>query len=187
MPERCEWAGSDPLMTAYHDVEWGAPLHDERALFELLVLEGAQAGLSWTTILRKREGYREAFAHFDPAKVAAFDGRDVERLLSNTGIVRNRQKIESTIRNARQVQLLRDDGTSLDELLWSFVGGRPIVNRFTSLRELPAQTPESVAMSTGLRKRGFGFVGPTICYALMQSAGLVNDHTINCFRYAELT
>jgi DNA-3-methyladenine glycosylase I len=180
---RCAWVPvADPLYVAYHDVEWGVPSHDERHLFELLVLEGAQAGLSWSTILRKREGYRRAFAGFDVERVAAFGPRDIERLVADASIVRNRSKIESAIGNARAVV----EAGGLDELLWSFVGGAPRLNRFRSLPELPAETEESRAMSRDLKRRGFRFVGPTICYALMQSAGLVNDHTVDCFRHAEL-
>ena len=185
-PERCAWAGSDPAMQAYHDDEWGVPLHDERPLFELLTLEGAQAGLSWSTILRRRDGYRSAFADFDVARIAAFDDDDIARLMTDAGIIRNGQKVRSTIENARQVLALRDQGSSLDDFVWSFVNGRPRVNNFTTLGELPASTPESAAMSKALRKRGFGFVGPTICYAFMQAAGLVNDHVVSCFRYAAL-
>jgi DNA-3-methyladenine glycosylase I len=173
----------DPLYLAYHDDEWGVPLHGDRPLFELLTLEGAQAGLSWSTILRKREGYRAAFAGFDPETVARFSARDVERLLADPGIVRNRLKVESTVANARAVLEL-DEG--LDELLWSFVGGTPKVNRWRKLAELPAETAESKAMSKELKRRGFRFVGPTVCYAFMQAAGLVNDHVVSCFRYRDL-
>jgi DNA-3-methyladenine glycosylase I len=181
---RCAWVPeADPLYLAYHDVEWGVPSHDERHLFELIVLEGAQAGLSWSTILRKRDGYRRAFAGFDVERVAAFGPHDVERLLADAAIVRNRAKIESAIANARAIV----ESGGLDELLWSFVGGKPLVNRFRSIAEIPAETDESRTMSRELKRRGFRFVGPTICYALMQSAGLVNDHTVDCFRYAELT
>ena len=162
------------------------PQHDERPLFELLILEGAQAGLSWSTILKRRDGYRAAFADFDVARVAAFTDADVERLLNDTGIIRNRQKITATLENARQVVALRNEGGSLDAFVWSFVGGAPRVHGFRSLDELPAVMPESEAMSKALRKRGFGFVGPTICYAFMQAAGLVNDHVVSCFRFAEL-
>jgi DNA-3-methyladenine glycosylase I len=174
-------------MLSYHDREWGVPLHDERGLFELLTLEGAQAGLNWSMILRRRDGYRAAFADFDPVHVAAFTADDIERLLQNGEIIRNRQKVVSTVENARRIVGLADEGGSLDQLLWSFVGGRPRVNAFEVLGQLPAQTAESVSMSKALRKRGFGFVGPTICYAFMQAAGLVNDHLVSCFRYAELT
>jgi DNA-3-methyladenine glycosylase I len=180
MPERCPWAIGDPAMEAYHDREWGVPLHDDRALFELLTLEGAQAGLSWSTILRRRSGYRAAFADFEPTRVAAFDDDDVQALLANTAIIRNRQKIVSTIENARRVLEVRDEHGSFDSFVWSFVGGAPRLNAFRTLDEIPAQTPESQALSRALRKRGFGFVGPTIIYAFMQSAGLVNDHLLDC-------
>ena len=181
---RCEWVpDGDPLYVAYHDEEWGVPLHGDRELFELLTLEGAQAGLSWSTILRKREGYRAAFEGFEPERVARFSAADIERLLADPGIVRNRLKVESTVSNALAVLEL----DSLDELLWSFVGGSPKVNRWKTLGEIPAETPESKAMSKELKRRGFRFVGPTVCYAFMQAVGLVNDHTVDCFRYAELT
>jgi DNA-3-methyladenine glycosylase I len=173
-------------MLAYHDLEWGVPLHDERSLFELLVLEGAQAGLSWSTILKRRGAYRAAFADFDVARVAGFADAEVDRLLNDSGIIRNRQKITATLENARRVLAFSAEGASLDGFVWSFVGGTPLVHGYTSLNELPAKTAESEAMSKALRKRGFGFVGPTICYAFMQAAGLVNDHVVSCFRYAEL-
>jgi DNA-3-methyladenine glycosylase I len=173
-------------MQAYHDLEWGVPLHDERALFELLTLEGAQAGLSWSTILRRRDAYRAAFRGFDVRQVAAFGAEDIARLLTDTRIIRNRQKIASTAENARCILELEKEGRSFDDFIWSFVNGAPIVNHFKALSELPAATPESDRMSKALRKRGFGFVGPTICYAFMQSAGLVNDHVTTCFRFAEL-
>ena len=173
-------------MQAYHDREWGVPLHDERGLFELLTLEGAQAGLSWSTVLRRRDAYRAAFAGFDVRRVAAFEPEDITRLLANTGIIRNRQKIVSTVENARRIQDLEREGQSLDAYVWSFVNGTPIVHHFEAMSELPAATPESDQLSKALRKRGFGFVGPTICYAFMQSAGLVNDHVTSCFRFAEL-
>lgn len=182
---RCEWAaGPDPAYRAYHDDEWGVPVRDERHLFELLVLEGAQAGLSWSTILRKREGYRRAFAGFDVRTVAGFDEADRERLLADAGIVRNRAKVDAAIGNARATLALHDTGTTLVEHLWSFVDGTPVVNRFASLAEVPPETDASRAMSRDLRARGFRFVGPTICYALMQSAGLVNDHETRCFRWS---
>jgi DNA-3-methyladenine glycosylase I len=181
--KRCAWVPeADPLYVAYHDEEWGLPSHDERHLFEMLVLEGAQAGLSWSTILRKRENYRRAFAGFDVEKIARFGPRDVERLMGDAGIVRNRLKIDSAIANARAV--LELDG--LDELLWSFVGGKPLVNSWKTIREIPAETAESKAMSKELKRRGFRFVGPTVCYAFMQACGLVNDHTVDCFRYREV-
>jgi DNA-3-methyladenine glycosylase I len=180
---RCAWVPEgDPLYVAYHDEEWGAPSHDERHLFEMLVLEGAQAGLSWSTILRKRANYRKAFAGFEVAKVARFGARDVERLLGDAGIVRNRLKIESAIANARVTLELE----SLDDLLWSFVGGKPSQNAWTSIGEIPAETAESKAMSKELKRLGFRFVAPTVCYAFMQACGLVNDHTVDCFRYPEV-
>jgi DNA-3-methyladenine glycosylase I len=183
VPTRCAWVPQgDPLYLTYHDEEWGVPSHDERHLLELLVLEGAQAGLSWSTILRKREGYRRAFAGFDVDAVARFGPRDVERLLGDTGIVRNRLKIESAIANARATI----EAGGLDELLWSFVGGESLVNRWRTLAEIPAETAESRAMSKELKRRGFRFVGPTICYSLMQACGLVNDHTTDCFRHGEV-
>jgi DNA-3-methyladenine glycosylase I len=181
--KRCDWVpGDDPLYVAYHDDEWGVPSHDERHLFEMLVLEGAQAGLSWSTILKKRDGYRQAFANFDVARVALFTERDVERLMQDAGIVRNRMKIEATIENARATL----EAGSLDELLWSFVDGAPLQNSWKTLAEIPAETAESKAMSKELKRRGFRFVGPTICYAFMQACGLVNDHTVDCFRYRGL-
>ncbi len=184
---RCEWAGADdPLMLRYHDDEWGLPSRDEGHVFEMLLLEGAQAGLSWSTILRKREGYRRAFAGFDVADVAAFGPDDVARLLADAGIVRNRLKIASAISNARAVLALRDAGTSLASHLWSFVDGRAVQNHWQALSEIPAETAESRALSRDLRSRGFRFVGPTICYALMQSIGMVNDHTVDCVRWREV-
>ena len=180
---RCAWAGDDPLMVAYHDEEWGRPTHDEHHLFELLTLEGAQAGLSWTTILRKRAGYRAAFGGFDPDVVARFGPADVERLLGDASIVRHRGKIESTVNNAARILDVRDDVGSLDALLWSFVDGEPIVNAWTELSELPSATAASRAMSKELKRRGFRFVGPTTMYALMQAAGLVDDHVVGCFRH----
>jgi DNA-3-methyladenine glycosylase I len=183
---RCAWAGADPLYRAYHDREWGVPARDERRLFEMLVLEGAQAGLSWLTILRKREGYRRAFDGFDPERVARYDARRVERLLGDPGIVRNRMKVEAAVRNARAVLALRGRPGGLAGLLWGFVGGAPLQNRFATLAEIPASTPASAAMSRELRALGFGFVGPTVCYAFMQAVGMVNDHTTDCFRHAQL-
>jgi DNA-3-methyladenine glycosylase I len=170
-------------MLAYHDEEWGVPSHDDRHLFELLTLEGAQAGLSWSTILRKREGYRKAFAGFDPAKVARFGPKDVERLLGDPGIVRNRLKVESTLENARRVLEVQDELGSFDAYLWGFVDGEPIVGGWRSLSELPAETPLSKTLSKDLKKRGFRFVGPTIMYAFMQTVGIVDDHTVDCFRF----
>jgi DNA-3-methyladenine glycosylase I len=182
--ERCPWAGTDPLMIAYHDTEWGVAEHDDRRLFELLTLEGAQAGLSWTTILRKREGYRAAFADFDPAVVARFGDRDIERLLGDASIVRHRGKIVSTVNNARAVLAVQHDVGSLDAYVWTFVDGSPIVSHFDRLDELPATTDVSAAMSKDLKRRGFRFVGPTTVYAFMQAAGLVDDHLVTCFRRA---
>ena len=185
---RCAWAPeSDPLYIAYHDEEWGVPSHDDRHLYELLVLEGAQAGLSWSTILHKREGYRRAFAGFDPEAVARFKPKDVERLLQDSGIVRNRLKVESAVSNARCVLEVQEAEGSLAAYLWSFVGGKPIVGKFRELGDIPAETAESQAMSKDLKRRGFRFVGPTSCYAFMQSAGMVNDHVTSCFRFKELT
>jgi DNA-3-methyladenine glycosylase I len=186
-PKRCEWAlGSGERMLEYHDLEWGVPVHDDRRLFEMLTLEGAQAGLSWRTILDKREGYRRAFAGFDPAKVARFDERRIERLLVDPGIVRNRLKVTSTVDNARAVRSVQRELGSLDAHLWSFVGGAPIVRRARSLRDLPSETEESRAMSRALKGRGFRFVGPTVCYAFMQATGMANDHRTGCFRFAEI-
>ena len=184
-PIRCAWA-TTPLGIVYHDREWGVPVHDDRRLFEMLVLEGAQAGLSWETILRKRERYRDVFDRFDPARVARYGSEEVERLLADPGIVRHRGKIEAAISNARALLDVREELGSLDALVWSFVGGRPRRNDRWALAELPAKTPESEAMSRELRRRGFRFVGPTICYAFMQAVGLVNDHTTGCFRHAEI-
>lgn len=185
--KRCAWAPVDNASyLAYHDEEWGVPVHDDRRLFEMLTLEGAQAGLSWSTILNKREGYRRAFADFDPSIVARFSRRKVERLLADPSIVRNRMKVESTINNARRVLSVQEEDGSLDAYLWSFVGGSPKVNRFRSLGDIPPETPESKAISKDLKRRGFRFVGPTVCYAFMQACGLVMDHVASCFRYSEL-
>lgn len=183
---RCEWAGDDRLMLAYHDEEWGVPARDDRTLFEFLTLEGAQAGLSWMTILRKREGYRRAFAGFDPAAVAGFGDADVERLLADSAIVRNRAKITSTIRNAQTVLEIQAEHGSFAVHLWSFVDGEPLQPARQSLSDLPSETPVARAISKDLRRRGFRFVGPTIVYALMQACGLVNDHQTGCFRWREL-
>lgn len=183
---RCPWCGDDPLYVAYHDLEWGVPLHDDTALFELLTLEGAQAGLSWLTVLRKREGYRRAFAGFDPHRVARFTAADVERLLGDPGIVRHRGKIEATIGNARALLALQKEYGSFDAWLWRFVDGRPLQNRHAALSDCPASTPLSDSLSKALKKHGFKFVGSTICYAFMQAAGLVNDHLAGCPRHAEV-
>lgn len=185
-PGRCPWCGDDPLSVAYHDEEWGVPLHDDRALFELLILEGAQAGLSWLTILRKRENYRRVFDDFDAAKIARYDAGKVVALLADPGIVRHRLKIAATIQNARALLKLKEQGTGFDALLWRFVGGEPKQNRWRSMKELPGRTPTSDAMSKELLQRGFKFVGSTICYAFMQAAGMVNDHLITCFRHEEV-
>lgn len=187
--KRCGWASlsHDSLMLRYHDVEWGVPVHNDRVLFEFLTLEGAQAGLNWQTILNKRENYRKAFARFNPSRVAKFDSVDIRRLLNDKGIVRNRLKIESTIQNAKSFLSIQEQVGSFDEYVWRFVGERPIVHRLRSLREIPSTTTESEMLSKDLRKRGFRFVGSTICYAFMQAVGLVNDHTTDCFRYKELS
>jgi DNA-3-methyladenine glycosylase I len=184
VPERCAWVPeTDPLYVAYHDDEWGVPERDDRALYELLTLEGAQAGLSWSTILHKREGYRKAFAGFDPAKVARFNSRREAKLLADPGIVRNRLKVSSTIENARRVLETQEELGSFSALLWGFVDGEPLVGGWKSVSEIPAETPVSKAMSKELKRRGFRFVGPTVCYAFMQAAGLVDDHVVSCFRF----
>ena len=180
---RCAWTSDDPLLIAYHDKEWGVPVHEDGKLFEFLILEGAQAGLSWLTVLRKRENYRAAFDGLDPAVVAGYKEKDIQRLLKNEGIIRNRSKIETAIINANKFLDIQDEFGSFDAYIWSFVGGKPIDQRFTSLARIPATTAESDAMSKDLKKRGFKFVGPTICYAFMQAVGMVNDHTVDCFRH----
>jgi DNA-3-methyladenine glycosylase I len=185
---RCHWAPpDDPLYTAYHDREWGVPVHDDRKLFEFLILEGAQAGLSWSTILHKRENYRKAFARFDPKKVARFTGKDVARLLKDAGIVRNRLKIESSLSNAKAYLAVQKEFGSFDKYIWSFVGGKTRVNRWSGSKRPPASTPESDAMSKDLKRRGFRFVGSTICYAFMQATGMVNDHRVGCYRRRHLS
>jgi DNA-3-methyladenine glycosylase I len=184
--QRCGWGTNDPEMLRYHDEEWGAPVHDDRRLFEMLVLEGAQAGLSWSTILHRREHYRRAFDGFDPAKVAVYEEKDVDRLLGEPGVIRNRRKIESAVNNARKLLEVQVEFGSFDAYIWGFVGGAPKMNRFTSFREMPTETEESRAMSADLKRRGFSFVGPTICYAYMQSVGMVNDHLVACYRHREL-
>lgn len=183
---RCGWAGSDPQMIAYHDAEWGTPVRDDRLHFEFLVLEGAQAGLSWSTILHKRDAYRRAFDNFDPALVAAYDEARVAALLADAGIVRNRLKVQSAVRNARAFLAVQEEFGSFDAYVWPFVGGAPIVNAPATMRAIPAETAESRALSRDLKARGFSFVGPTIIYAHMQAVGMVNDHTVDCFRYHEL-
>jgi DNA-3-methyladenine glycosylase I len=187
MPIRCDWVpADDALYAAYHDEEWGVPSRDDRHLFEMLVLEGAQAGLSWSTILRQREGYQRAFAGFDADRVARFGARDIERLLADAAIVRNRLKVESAIANARAALDVRAESGSLAEYVWGFVGGAPIQNRWRTIAEIPSETAESKAMSRDMKRRGFRFVGPTVCYAFMQATGLVNDHTVDCDRYTEV-
>jgi DNA-3-methyladenine glycosylase I len=183
---RCEWSGTDPVYVSYHDEEWGVPVHDDRRLFEFLVLEGAQAGLSWITILKKRDAYRRAFAGFTPEKVARFTPQRVEKLLQDPGIVRNRLKIESALRNARAFLAVQEAFGSFDAYQWRFVEGRPLVNRHRGMRDIPARTPLSDAFSKDLKQRGFTFVGSTIVYAHMQAVGMVNDHVVDCFRHAEL-
>jgi len=184
--KRCSWAGSDPLYLAYHDLEWGVPVHDDRLLFEFLILEGAQAGLSWITILRKREGYRRAFTGMEPELVARFGDADLIRLMADPGIVRNRLKLTSTMDNARAFLAVQQEFGSFDAYLWRFVDGTPLQNAWRTLGEVPATTPVSDQLSRDLKKRGFRFVGSTICYAFMQAIGMVNDHTTDCFRWAEL-
>ncbi|MDR3633633.1 MAG: DNA-3-methyladenine glycosylase I [Isosphaeraceae bacterium] len=185
--ERCGWIKQDEQMLRYHDEEWGVPIHDDRLLFEALVLGGAQAGLSWRTILVRREGYRAAFARFDAKRVAQFSPADVEALLANPGIIRNRRKVESAIKNARATLAVREEIGTFDAYLWSHVEGNPVVNQWQSLAEIPARTPLSDAVSKDLRRRGFSFVGSTICYAFLQAAGLVNDHLVTCFRHTQLS
>jgi DNA-3-methyladenine glycosylase I len=184
--KRCAWAGTDPMHVAYHDEEWGVPVHDDRLLFEFLVLEGAQAGLSWSTILRKRDAYRRAFDRFDPRKVARYDGRKIAALLADAGIVRNRAKIESAIKNAKAFLDVQEEFGSFDAYQWRFVEGRPLQNRRRAVGDIPARTAESDAMSKDLKNRGFTFIGSTIIYAHMQAVGMVNDHVVGCFRYREV-
>ncbi len=185
--KRCDWSTTDPLMIAYHDAEWGVPVRDDEALFGKLILDGFQAGLSWRTILHKRENFLKAFHRFDPEKIARFRPKKIESLMNDAGIVRNRAKIQASVINARAYRKLKEEEGSFSEFLWSFTGGKPIVNRRKSMAELPAETTESQAMSRALKARGFRFVGPTICYAFMQAVGMVNDHAVSCFRYRELT
>lgn len=180
---RCAWCGTDPLYMDYHDKEWGTPLYDNQKLFEFLILEGAQAGLSWITVLRKRENYRKAFDNFIPEKIARYSDAKKAKLLLNEGIIRNRLKVDSTIKNAQAYLAMQKNGEDFSEFLWSFVGGKPIQNKWTSLSQIPASTPESDAMSKALKQKGFNFVGSTICYAFMQATGMVNDHVLSCHRY----
>jgi DNA-3-methyladenine glycosylase I len=184
--QRCGWSTSDPLYITYHDQEWGVPVHDDRLLFEFLILEGAQAGLSWITILRKRENYRQAFDQFDPQKVARFDDKKILELLNNPGIIRNRAKINAAIGNARAFLAIQEEFGSFDTYVWRFVGGKPLQNTWTEMAQIPAKSAEAEALSKDLVRRGFKFVGPTICYAHMQATGMVNDHTVDCFRYQEV-
>jgi DNA-3-methyladenine glycosylase I len=183
--KRCAWAGSDPLMVKYHDTEWGRPVHEDQRHFEFLVLEAAQAGLSWSTVLKKREGYRESFCDFEPRKVARFTSRDVARLMLNPGIIRNRLKIEAAINNAKEFLKIQKEFGSFDAYCWRFVGGQPIINKRRKMKDLPATTPESDAFSLDLKKRGFKFVGSTVIYAHMQAVGMVNDHLMDCFCYRD--
>jgi DNA-3-methyladenine glycosylase I len=183
-PKRCPWAKGE-LYQAYHDNEWGVPVHDDQRLFEFLILEGAQAGLSWITILKKRENYRQAFDEFDPRKIAGYDPRKIKKLLKDPGIVRNRLKVESAVKNAKAFLAVQEEFGSFDRYVWQFVGGQPILNRRASLKQIPARTAQSDAMSKDLSRRGFKFVGSTICYAFMQAVGMVNDHTKDCFRYGK--
>ncbi len=186
-PKRCTWCGSDPLYVAYHDEEWGVPSHDDRHLFEKLLLEGAQAGLSWLTILKKRENYREAFDGFDCEKIAAYTERDIDRLLANPGIVRNRLKIQSAIKNAQATLAVKEAFGTLEVFMWQFVKGATLQNKWKSHSEIPTRTPASDAMSKELKRRGFNFVGSTICYSFMQAVGMINDHVVDCYRHAELS
>lgn len=183
---RCEWANTDSVDTKYHDEEWGVPVHDDRLLFEMLILEGAQAGLSWTTILKKREGYREAFDNFDAEKISKYSEKKIEQLLTDSGIVRHKLKINAAVVNAKCFLEIQKEYGSFDRYIWSFVGGKPINNKWKTLSDLPASSPESDEMSKSLKKKGFKFVGPTICYAYMQAVGMVNDHVVSCFRYSEV-
>ena len=186
MRRSCDWPAGNPLMIEYHDTEWGVPVHDERKLFEFLVLDAAQAGLSWLTVLKKRENYRKAFRQFDPEKVAKFKKRDIERLMNDAGIIRNRLKVESAVANAKALIEIRKEFGSFDSYIWGFTGGKTIKNRWKKLEQLPAESEESRAMSKDMKKRGFKFCGPVICYAFMQAAGMVNDHLLHCFRYREV-
>ena len=185
MKKRCPWAGNDPIYVKYHDSEWGVPLHDDRQLFEFLLLDGFQAGLSWITILKKRANYRKAFDHFDARKIATYNTRKIKQLLSNKGIIRNKLKIEAAVQNAKSFLMIQDEFGSFNDYIWQFTGGKTIRNTWKTLDQIPAWTEESVSMSKDLKIRGFKFVGPTICYAFMQAAGMVNDHLVGCFRYHE--
>jgi DNA-3-methyladenine glycosylase I len=186
MKIRCPWVKEDPLMIEYHDKEWGIPVHDDNLLFEFLILEGAQAGLSWITILRKRENYRKAFDNFDPAKIADYNEEKIEELMNNPGIIRNHRKITAAVANAKAVLEIQKEYGSFDKYIWQFVGGEPIQNKWEKMEDVPSFTAESEKMSKDLKKKGFKFVGPTICYAFMQAVGMVNDHVVGCFRYSEI-
>ncbi len=186
MKHRCAWAGTDPLYNLYHDTEWGVPVHNDRKLFEMLNLEGAQAGLSWITILRKRENYRKAFDNFDAKKIVKYNAKKISSLMKNEGIVRNQLKINSVVSNAKAFLEVQKEFGSFDNYIWQFVGGKPIINKRKSIKEIPPKTIEAEAMSKDLKKRGFRFVGPTICYAFMQACGLVNDHEVKCWRYKQI-
>jgi DNA-3-methyladenine glycosylase I len=186
MIKRCEWAGTDPLMMAYHDQEWGTPLHDDRRLFEFLILEGAQAGLSWMTILKKRENFRQALDGFDPELVASYGDEKITQLLQDKGIIRNRLKLKAAVANAQAFLKVQAEFGSFDRYIWQFVDHDPVQNHWKSIKEIPAETPRSAAMSKDMKKKGFRFVGPTICYAFMQAVGMVNDHTVSCFRHSEV-
>ena len=186
LKKRCEWAGSDPLYVAYHDNEWGTPVYDDRKLFEFLILESAQAGLSWITILKKRHNYATAFDQFDPEKIAGYSDSKIQALLKNTGIIRNKKKIQAAVKNAAAFLHVQEEWGSFNRYIWRFAGGTPRINSWKQVSEIPAKTDESTCMSKDLKQRGFIFVGPTICYAFMQAVGMVNDHVIDCFRYAEL-
>ncbi|MEM7007531.1 MAG: DNA-3-methyladenine glycosylase I [Thermodesulfobacteriota bacterium] len=184
--KRCEWCGTEPIYVDYHDKEWGVPVHDDRLHFEMIILDGAQAGLSWITILKRRDSYREAFDNFDVEKVSKYSEKKIEKLLTNPGIIRNRLKVNSTVQNANAFLKIQDEFGSFDSYIWQFVGNNTIENKWKKMSEVPAKTAESDAMSKDLKKRGFSFVGSTICYAYMQAAGMVNDHTVSCYRYEEL-
>lgn len=186
MKNRCSWSSSDPIYISYHDAEWGVPLHDDQKWFEFIVLDGAQAGLSWLTVLRKREHYRKVFDNFSPEKVALYDTNKIQELLLDPGIIRNKLKVNSAVKNAQAFLKIQEQFGSFDKYIWQFVGGKPIINSWKTLQEIPAKTKESDTMSTDLLKHGFSFVGSTICYAFMQAAGMVNDHLVDCFRYAEV-
>ena len=186
MKKRCEWCGDEPIYLEYHDKEWGVPVHDDRQHFEMIILEGAQAGLSWITILKRRDTYREAFDNFIPEKVARYTAKKIEKLLQNPGIIRNKLKVNSAVTNAKAFLDIQKEFGSFDKYIWQFTGNKTIQNKWKSLKEIPAKTAESDAMSKDLKKRGFSFVGSTICYAYMQSVGMVNDHTTDCFRYKEV-